>query len=70
MRSLKKMIKLTSHSHYGIVVYSFTHSKKWNIYNLLKVWVKIHYIYIYRLKKCRLKVFINLKTNEKLMINN
>ena len=24
-------IKLISHYHYGVVVYNFTHSKKWNI---------------------------------------
>ena len=28
---IKKNIKLISHYHYGIVVYNFTHPKKWNI---------------------------------------
>ena len=27
----KKNIKLISHYHYGVVVYNFTHPKKWNI---------------------------------------
>ena len=27
----KKYIKFISHYHYGVVVYNFTHSKKWNI---------------------------------------
>ena len=27
----KNYIKLISHYHYGVVVYNFTHSKKWNI---------------------------------------
>ena len=27
----KKHIKLISHYHYGVVVYNFTHPKKWNI---------------------------------------
>ena len=34
-------IKLISHYHYGVVVYNFTHPKKWNI---LKVCEKIHYM--------------------------
>ena len=27
----KKNVKLISHYHYGVVVYNFTHPKKWNI---------------------------------------
>ena len=27
----KIYIKLISHYHYGVVVYNFTHKKKWNI---------------------------------------
>ena len=27
----KKMIKLISYSHYEVIVYDFTHLKKWNI---------------------------------------
>ena len=41
MRSLKIYIKLISHYHYRVVVYNFTHPKKWNI---LKVCEKIHYV--------------------------
>ena len=37
----KKLIKLISHYHYGVVVYNFTNPKKWNI---LKVCEKIHYM--------------------------
>ena len=44
---IKKMIKLISHYHYGVVVYSFTHPKS-GIYRVyLKVCGKIHIIYIY-----------------------
>ena len=32
----KNYIKLISHYHYGVVVYNFTHSKKWNIQSFLK----------------------------------
>ena len=28
---IKKMIKLISYYHYGVIVYDFTHLKKWNI---------------------------------------
>ena len=38
----KKMIKPISYYHYEVVVYDFTHLKKWNIQSLLKVYVKIH----------------------------
>ena len=33
---IKKMIKLISNYHYEVIVYSFTHLKKWDIYSLLK----------------------------------
>ena len=37
---IKKYIKLISHYHNGVVVYNFTHPKKWNIYRVfLKVYV-------------------------------
>ena len=76
MRSLKKNIKLISHYHYGVVVYNFTHPKKWIYRVFLKVSTKIYYIYVcvcvcvYKGKKGIFKVFINLKTNEKPMVNN
>ena len=73
----KKNIKSISHYHYGVVVYNFSHKKK-EIYRVfLKVCVKIHYIYIYmcvcaciKVKKGTFKVFINLKTNKKPIVNN
>ena len=74
MRSLKKYIKLISHYHYRVVVYNFTHPKKWIYRVFLKVSAKIYYIYmcvcVYKGKKGIFKVFINLKTNEKPMVNN
>ena len=72
MRSIKKKyIKLISHNHYGVVVYNFTHPKKWKYKVFLKVCVKIHYMCVcIKVKKCIFKVFINLKTNEKPMVNN
>ena len=48
------------------------HIQKSGIYRIfLKVCVKIHYICVYKDKKKDIfKVFINLKTNEKPMVNN
>ena len=75
----KKNIKLISHYQYGVVVYNFTHPKS-GIYRIsLKVCVKIHYMCVcvcvcvcvcIKVKKDIFKVFINLKTNEKTMVNN
>ena len=71
----KKNIKLISHYQYGVVVYNFTHPKS-GIYRIsLKVCVKIHYVCVcvcvcIKVKKDIFKVFINLKTNEKTMVNN
>ena len=57
-----------------MVVYNFTHSKKWNILSFLKGMCKDSlYVCVcvcVKVKKCIFKVFINLKTNEKLMVNN
>ena len=77
MRPLKKHIKLISHYHYGIVVYNFTHPKKWNIQNFLKGMCKdSHYVCVCKGKKKKIyiyiyifKVYINLKTNEKPIVN-
>ena len=71
MRSLKKIyIKLISHYHYGVVVYNFTHPKN-GIYRVfLKVCIKIHSVCVCKGKKGIFKIFINLKTTEKPMVNN
>ena len=71
MRSLKKYIKLISHYHYGVVVYNFRIQKS-GIYKVfLKVCVNIHYMCVcIKVKKGIFKVFINLKTNGKPMVNN
>ena len=39
---IKKMIKLISYYHYGVIVYDFTLLKNWNKQSLLKVYVKIN----------------------------
>ena len=61
-----------------MVVYNFTHSKKWNILSFLKGMCKdslymcvcVCVCVCVKVKKCIFKVFINLKTNEKSMVNN
>ena len=64
------MIKPISYYHYGVVVYGFTHLKKWNIQSLLKKKKIKLYVKIHIKKKSICKVFINLKDNEKSIVNN
>ena len=78
MRSLKKYIKLINHYHYGVVVYNFTHPKKWNIQSFFEGMCKdsLYVCVCVKVKKKKekkkvyLRFFFYLKTNENQMVNN